>query len=218
MKFLRIRPLSLLLSCATFFLLLPHPGDAYSVAEKAQIKRIELVKYLRHVKPLVYNFPCTPFPDCYQIPEGGSKFQQGERVDLFKDIKRVYQEGTIYYFEGNYLNSYNRFLDAQVRVERLLEDLSQFYLDRTEQMLRDSVEKKNPNDPDDMSVVDIQVEYGPGFAQAPGLWQRSRRAVDPAPVRSQRSPAGPTTSTASKRTSKKVTSIWVWRSWPASAR
>ncbi len=161
MKFLRIRPLSLLLSCATFFLLLPHPGDAYSVAEKAQIKRIELVKYLRHVKPLVYNFPCTPFPDCYQVPEGGAKFQQGERVDLFKDIKRVYQEGTIYYFEGNYLNSYNRFLDAQVRMERLLESLSQFYLDRTEQMLRDSVEKKNPNDPDDMSVVDIQVEYGP---------------------------------------------------------
>ncbi|MCR9142481.1 MAG: hypothetical protein NXI24_09535 [bacterium] len=161
MKILRIRPLTLLLTAALSVMFLPHPGGAYSVAEKAQIKRIELVKYLRHVKPLVYNFPCMPFPECYKVPEGGAKFQEGERVDLFKEIKRVYQEGTIYYFEGNYLNAYNRFLDTQVRIERLLEGMSQFYLDRTEQMLRDSVEKKNPNDPDDMSVVDIQVEYGP---------------------------------------------------------
>lgn len=161
MKLLRIRPIALILSAALFALLVPTPGNAYSVAEKAQLKRIEIVQYLRQMKPMVYNFPCEPFPACYKAPEGNIKNQTGERVDLFKEIKRVYQEGTIYYFEGNYLNAYNRFLDAQVRTERLLEGLSQFYLDRTEQMMRDAVEKKNPNDPDDMNVVDIQVEYGP---------------------------------------------------------
>ncbi len=143
--------------------LLPASAGAYSVAEKAQDKRIELMGYLRVMKPIVYNFPCEPWPTCYQPPrEGDSLYQEGERVDLFKEIKRIYQEGMIYYFEGNYINAYNRFLDAQVRSERLLEDLSQFYLDRTEQMLRDSIEKKNPDNPEDMTVVDVGVEYGPG--------------------------------------------------------
>lgn len=156
------RTVAVLLCLTLGVFVAPQATNAYSVAEKAQLKRIELVQYLRKLKPMVYNFPCKPFPECYQPPEDGKIYTQtGARVDLFKDIKRVYQEGTIYYFEGNYLNAYNRFLDAQVRTERLLEDLSQFYLDRTEQMLRDSIEKKNPDDPEDMSVVDIQVEYGP---------------------------------------------------------
>lgn len=137
-----------------------------SVAEKAQTKRIEIVSYLRYLEPIVYNFPCEPFPACFQQLTQGQgdavRINDGPRIQQFNEIKQVYQQGMIYFFEGNYVNAYNRFLDSQVRVERLLEEISQSYIDRSERMLRDAIERKNPNDPNDRSVVEISIQYGPG--------------------------------------------------------
>ncbi|MBX7059296.1 MAG: hypothetical protein K1X75_14620 [Leptospirales bacterium] len=139
--------------------------SAESVAEKAQTKRIEMVQYMRILEPLVYNFPCEPFPACMdqlRAPGDSVRIAEGPRIKQYLDIKQIYQQGMVYFYEGNYINAYNRFLDTQVRVDHLLEELSQSYLERAEIMLRDAIEKKNPNDPDDRTVVDISVQFGPG--------------------------------------------------------
>lgn len=151
-------------------LCLPVAIHAESVAEKATEKRNELIRYLREIRTMAYNYPCDPFPDCQAaLPQGDDKkapaapagtTAQPERIKLFGDIKRIYQEGMVYLYEGNFVNSYNRFLDSQARVERMLEGLSQLYLDRAEAMMRDSIEKKDPTDPADMTATDISIDYG----------------------------------------------------------
>ena len=40
------------------------PAESFSVAEKARAKRLEVISYLREMRPMVFNFPCEPFPDC----------------------------------------------------------------------------------------------------------------------------------------------------------
>lgn len=163
-------------------LLAAQPASGESVAEKARDKRIEIVQYMRAMKPMVFNFPCDPFPECEAEAQGED--QTLERIAMFNEVKQIYQQGMIYFYEGNYVNAYNRFLDSQVRVENLLEDLSQFYLDRAQAMMRDSIEPKNPDNPEDLSVVDISIEYGPNSRkrrdfQNDRVAPRSERRYDP---------------------------------------
>ncbi|MCB1309529.1 MAG: hypothetical protein KDK30_15170, partial [Leptospiraceae bacterium] len=88
---------------------LSSPTEAFSVAEKAQAKRMELIGYMRALKPMVYNYPCDPFPACMEdLANQEEGIEAGERIKLFNEIQRVYQEGLIYFYEGNYINSYNR--------------------------------------------------------------------------------------------------------------
>ena len=136
-------------------------SDAFSVAEKAQKRRIEIIHYLRFMKPMIMNFPCEPFPDCYIKLKKEKKLKEAPRAAAFAEVKRVYQEGMIYFYEGQYLKAYNRFLDSQSRTEAILEGLSQHYINRTEVMLREAIEKKTEADPTDMTVVDVSIEYGP---------------------------------------------------------
>ncbi|MBI3394892.1 MAG: hypothetical protein HY042_03575 [Spirochaetia bacterium] len=143
---------------AGFMLARPPVLGGESVADKASDKRTELISYLRDVRPMIMNFPCEPYPAC--LPPADSKTEP-ERLKAYNAIKRIYQEGLVYFYERNYVNAYSRFLDAQARTEQLLESVSQSYLDRTEQMLRDSIEKKNPNDTADFAITDISVEMGP---------------------------------------------------------
>ncbi|MCB1172320.1 MAG: hypothetical protein KDK39_02085 [Leptospiraceae bacterium] len=142
-------------------LAITNTSDAFSVAEKAQKRRIEMIQYLRFMKPMVYNFPCEPFPDCYVAAKKNDKIGELDLIARFSEVKRVYQEGMVYYYEGQYLKAYNRFLDSQVRIEAILERLSQWYINRTEVMMRDALEKKNQDDPEDMSLIDVSIEYGP---------------------------------------------------------
>ena len=133
--------------------------QAGSVGEKAAAKRVEILTYLRLVRPMVLNFPCEPFPACEGTAVAAK--ESPARIKEYNEVKRVYQEGLIYLMEGSYLNSYLRFLDAQKRTEAMMEEISQTYLDRAEAMLRDSIEQKKPTDPSDVSLVDISIEYGP---------------------------------------------------------
>lgn len=151
---------SFILIIVGLFFVTSH-SSAFSVAEKAQKRRMEIIKYLRFMKPMVVNFPCQPFPACYVDLKKQKKLQEAPMVTKFQDVKRVYQEGMVYYYEGQYLKAYNRFLDSQVRTEALLEVLSNEYINRTELMLRESLEKKINADPTDMSVIDVSIEYGP---------------------------------------------------------
>ncbi|PJZ75521.1 LIC11274 family protein [Leptospira neocaledonica] len=128
-------------------------GEAVSM--KSYKKRIELLTYLREIEPVVKNYPG-------EVKSSGTGQTQadGERLAKYKELKRLYQEGLLYFFEGNYVNSYRRFLESQLGMELLLEELSQAYVERTEEILKTAIEKKNPNNPTDRALVDISVEYG----------------------------------------------------------
>ena len=153
-------------------IMLPKDSHAGSVSEKASDKRNEILTYLRSIRPMVYNFPCEPFPQCAEKATTPEEVEKLTRVVMYQHIKRVYQQGLIYYFERNFINAYLRFLDCQTRTEELMEDISQSYLTRTEQMLRDSIEKKDRTaikdadkrkemEENEMSLVDISIEFGP---------------------------------------------------------
>ncbi|MBW7857746.1 MAG: hypothetical protein H3C43_05530 [Leptonema sp. (in: Bacteria)] len=134
--------------------------EAQSVAEKTTRQRDSLILSLRKLRPMVYNFPCDPMPECLPADAEQARKNPGENVSLYRKSKQLYQEGLIYYFEKNFVNAYSRFLESQVAMDKLLENLSQSYLDRTDYMIRAAIEKKNPNDINDMAVVDISMDFG----------------------------------------------------------
>ncbi len=132
-----------------------------SASEKAVFHRNHIIKILREIKPSVLNFPCDPLPECLPTnPEERIK-NPGFHVSMYRKAKNLYQEGLVYLFEKNYVNAYSKFLESQSVIDKLLESLSQVYIDRAELMFREAIEKKNPNEPNDMSLVDISMDYGP---------------------------------------------------------
>lgn len=135
---------------------------AQAVSIKAYNKRVELITYLRELEPIVRNFPGND-------PEGkpvttmyAEEGKEGHRIVKYEEIKRIYQEALQYYFEAQYVASYRRFLEAQIAIEKLTEELSQLYVLRAEEMMKTAMERKNPNNPLDKSIVDISIEYGKG--------------------------------------------------------
>lgn len=148
-----------------FILLFAFAIQAEGVHSKAYSKRIELLKYLREIEPMVRNFRGKSLKekdnkDAKDAPLDAKGDDAGERIRRYEDIKRLYQEGTIYYFEGIYVNSYKRLLDAQLEMEQLLEEFSQFYIERTEDMLKAAADKKSDSKPEDKTLVDVSVEFG----------------------------------------------------------
>jgi hypothetical protein len=154
-----------LLITAVFFTLSSAYGEA--VSSKAYSKRVELIGYLRTLEPIVKNYPGDEKKDeagkasdnANDSAKKPSK-AKGERAKKYQEIKTIFQEGLLYYFEGGYLNAYRRFLEAQLETEKIYEDLSQAYVERTEAMLKAAVDKKDENDKLDKSLMDITIEYG----------------------------------------------------------
>ncbi len=137
-------------------------ANAQAVSLKAYEKRVEIISYLRELEPMVRNFPGNdpegkPVTTMYAEPG-----KEGHRIKRYDEIKRIYQEALQYYYEGQYVPSYRRFLEAQIAVEKLTEELSQLYVIRAEEMLKTAMERKNPNNPLDKTLVDITIEYGKG--------------------------------------------------------
>lgn len=123
------------------------------VQSKANRKRIELIGYLRTLEPMVKNYPNGK--DGAQ----SDKYKEGKLYKQYDEIKRKVQEGTLYYYEGGYVNAYRRFIDAQTNTEKLLEELSQAYIERTENILKSSVEVKDEKDKLDRNLIDISIEF-----------------------------------------------------------
>ncbi|MCB1143007.1 MAG: hypothetical protein KDK54_12245 [Leptospiraceae bacterium] len=145
--------------------------QASPVYSKANETRVDLLRYLRTLEPIVRNYPGKDKEGkeaSFEAAEGS----EGDRIAKYKAIKRLFQEGMMYYYEGRYPNSYRRFLEAQLNVENLLEDLSQLYIESTDEILKASLEKKDPKGDEangeyknatiDKDFVDISVEYGRG--------------------------------------------------------
>ena len=132
---------------------------AEGVHSKAYEKRVEMIGYLRAIEPMVRNYPGKDKEgNETTIRAKGDK--KGQRYNRYEEIKRVFQEGLLYYFEGSYVNAYRRFLESQLTMEQLLEELSQEYVDKTEDMLKASVDRKDENKSTDKSLMDITVEFG----------------------------------------------------------
>lgn len=131
--------------------------QAESIIEKSETKRIELMEYFRLLRPMAYNYPCYPFPECLS---GVSMEKPGENVEKYKVAKRFLQEGIMFHYEGNYVNSYNSFLEGQKYLEEILESVSQTMIDRAAEMMQAAIEKKNPADPRDANAIDISIDFG----------------------------------------------------------
>ncbi len=160
----KIKKIYHLISIFLLLVLITYQANLYSesAAEKAVFHRNSLIETLRFIRPMVYNFPCAPFPECLPgDPEQRLK-NPGLHVELYRKAKRIYQEGLVYLYEKNYVNSYSRFLESQAVIDKILELISQLYIDRAELMFREAIEKKNPNEPNDMAIVDISMDFGPG--------------------------------------------------------
>jgi hypothetical protein len=130
------------------------------VSLKAYNKRVELITYLRQLEPIVKNYPGNDTEGKPVTTMYAEEGKEGHRIKRYDEIKRIYQEALQYYFESNFVASYRRFLEAQIAIEKLTEEISQLYVLRAEEMMKVAMERKNPNDPLDKTVVDISIEYG----------------------------------------------------------
>lgn len=123
------------------------------VQSKANSKRIELLGYLRAIEPMVKNYPNG------KDGKDSAKYKEGKLYKQYEGIKTKIQEGILYYYEGGYVNSYRRFIKAQTDTEKLLEQLSQGYIERSENMLRAAVDVKNAKDKYDRDFINISIEF-----------------------------------------------------------
>lgn len=164
----------LLLLCSFLFAYIGVSAEAVNM--KAYEKRVEILGYLRVLEPIVKNYPGDPAEKKAE-PAGTTAANPekavGERLRKYNDIKRIYQEGLLLFFEGGlpgYVKSYNRFIEAQVHIEQLMEELTDKYIRDTETMLLASINKKpdeeyadnKDNKEVDKALVDISVEFGRG--------------------------------------------------------
>jgi len=144
--------------------------NADPVMSKANETRIDLLKYLRPLETIVRNYPGKD-KEGKDAPFDAPVGSEGDRILKYNQIKRLFQEGITYYYEGRYPSAYRRFLEAQANVEQLTEDLSQAYIEGTDQILKSVLERKDPkgdengeykNAATDKDFVDITVEFGRG--------------------------------------------------------
>jgi hypothetical protein len=155
--------------------------QAEPVMSKAYQKRVELISYLRVLEPIVKNYRGLDKEGKPALVSAASG-KEGERHRKYIEIKKLFQEGLADYFEGDYPNSYKRFLEAQVDVEQLFEEISEFYIESASEILKSAVFQKEAKDYDDPAfdsklkdkklgdtlkendreLVDISIEYGYG--------------------------------------------------------
>ncbi|MDF3821226.1 hypothetical protein P3G55_15060 [Leptospira sp. 96542] len=151
------------------------PMFAEAVSSKSYKKRIELLTYLRELEPIVKNFRGEDpegKPSELNAPEG----KEGFRMKKYGEAKRIYQEGLQYYFEGDYSNAYQRFLECQLGIEKMTEELSQLYVLRAEEMMKVAMERKDANNQLDKALLDISIEYGKGSYFRHDIMDNAREA------------------------------------------
>jgi hypothetical protein len=157
--------------------------QAEPIMSKAYQKRVELISYLRILEPIVKNYRGLDKegkPTTAKQEPG----KEGDRLRKYIEIKKLFQEGLADYFEGDYPNSYKRFLEAQVDCEQLFEELSEFYIESASEVLKAAVFMKEGKEYDDSAydskdkekdkklgdklkdadkeIVDISIEFGYG--------------------------------------------------------
>jgi hypothetical protein len=98
---------------------------AENVAEKAKYKRAEALEQIVYLDVPLRNF--------------GS--EKPELVKLYDEAKQKYSVALSFFFEDNFLESYKLFLEVQNSLEKLYEQVSLFYIDRTNLLLQQAVKE-----------------------------------------------------------------------------
>jgi hypothetical protein len=115
------------------FLLALGSAQAENVAEKAKYKRAEALEQIVYLDVPLRNF--------------GS-----EKPELVKDYdaaKQKYSVALSFFFEDNFVESYKLFLEVQNSLEKLYEQMSLFYIDRTNTVLQQAVKE----------ATEIEIRY-----------------------------------------------------------
>ena len=106
---------------------------AENTAEKAKAKRIEALEGIVFLDIPLKNF-------------AGDK---PELKKTYEEIKNKYSAGLSFFFEGNYIESYKIFIDIQNGLEKLYEQVSILYIDRTSTVLQQAVKE----------ATEVEVRY-----------------------------------------------------------
>jgi len=98
---------------------------AENVAEKAKYKRSEALNQIVYLEVPMRNF--------------GS--EKPELAQQYNKVKEKYSVALSFFFEDNFVQSYKLLLEVQDSLEKLYEQLSLFYIDRTNFVLQQSVKE-----------------------------------------------------------------------------
>ncbi|HRP69908.1 MAG TPA: hypothetical protein PLY93_10290, partial [Turneriella sp.] len=107
--------------------------SAENVAEKAKSKRAEALNQIIYLEIPLRNFSS----------------EKPELIKEYDEVKNKYSVALSFFFEDNFVESYKIFLEVQNSLEKLYEQLSLFYIDRTNVVLAQSVKE----------ATEIEVRY-----------------------------------------------------------
>ncbi len=130
-EFRRIALLAALALVANMLLSLFSDIHAESPAEKAKAKRAETLHDL-----VFLDIPLKNFGD-------------DDKKNRYNEVKKKYAVALAFFFEESYVESYRTFLDAQTELDKLYEEMSALYIDRTGLILQDALQQ----------IVDVEIKY-----------------------------------------------------------
>ena len=119
---------------AVLILLISFPVVADSHINLAKKMRASYMNAIIFLEPVVRNFG------------------QADQQKAYETVKFQYGRGLIHFFEDDFSQSYNAFLKAQKSLEKILEEFSLEYIDRTELILQEILQ----------TLVDVNVRYHRG--------------------------------------------------------
>lgn len=144
--------------------------SAINVAEKAKYKRAEALEQLVYLEVPLKNFGA----------------EKPELAQQYTDAKQKYSVALSFFFEDNFVESYKLFLEVQSSVEKLYEQVSLFYIDRTNTVLQQAVKEAteiemryNRKAPFATQTIGKKREAGVRIAQDKKETQLEKRLYDP---------------------------------------
>lgn len=147
--------------------------SAENVAEKAKYKRSEALNQIVFLEVPLKNYSA----------------EKPELVKDFEEVKKKYSVALSFFFEDNFVESYKIFLDVQNNLEKLYEQVSLFYIDRTNVVLQEAVKEAteieiryNRKAPFASQSIGQKREAGVRISQDKKETQLEKRLYDPTEI------------------------------------
>jgi len=148
-------------------------GGVYSesISVQAYELRLETIGAIRMLEPAIRNFGVPPKDTKATTDKYWSTLESQYNI-----AQQAYTLGLSYYYEKNFLSAMTEFKRCQVELEKILERLSQSYIDRAREILVEATGAMHPNmDKKGVSVMEISVKLGPD-SQRRKYFRVNRRA------------------------------------------
>lgn len=146
---------------------------AENTAEKAKYKRAEALEQIVYLDVPLRNFGA----------------EKPELLKQYNEVKQKYAVALSFFFEDNFIESYKIFLDVQNNLEKLYEQMSLFYIDRTNTVLQQAVKEAteieirfNRKAPFATQAIGKEREAGVRISQDKKQTQLEKRLYDPKDV------------------------------------